>query len=58
LAYLAKVIDIFSKIPFTSLKLENVNWIILVVFLFDFNNYHLATTGGAEIKVSKVLKMI
>jgi len=32
LAYLAKIIDIFSKIPFTSLKLENVNWIILVVF--------------------------
>ncbi len=32
LAYVTEVIDIFSKIPFSSLKLENVNLDILAVF--------------------------
>jgi competence protein ComEC len=32
LAYLTKVIDLFSKIPFASLKLENMPWVILIIF--------------------------
>jgi len=31
LTYLTKVIDIFSKFPFASLKLENTQWIFLVI---------------------------
>jgi len=32
LAYLTKIIDMFSRIPFASLRLENVHWIFLLVF--------------------------
>lgn len=31
LTYITEVIDIFSKIPFASLKLENISWSILVI---------------------------
>lgn len=32
LTYITRIIDFFSKIPFSSLKLENVSWIALVIF--------------------------
>ena len=32
LAYLTKIIDMFSKLPFASLRLENVHWVFLLVF--------------------------
>jgi competence protein ComEC len=31
LTYLTKVIDIFAKLPFASLKIENTHWIFLVI---------------------------
>ncbi|OGZ19199.1 MAG: hypothetical protein A2Z68_01930 [Candidatus Nealsonbacteria bacterium RBG_13_38_11] len=31
LTYITKIIDIFSRFPFASLRLENVHWIILLV---------------------------
>jgi len=32
LTYLTGVIDFFSKVPFSSLKLQNIPWIFLVIF--------------------------
>ncbi|MDO8504191.1 MAG: ComEC/Rec2 family competence protein [bacterium] len=32
LSYITRIIDIFSRIPFNSLKLENVHWIWLMIF--------------------------
>jgi competence protein ComEC len=32
LTYITKIIDIFSKFPFASLKIENLHWIWLVIF--------------------------
>jgi len=34
LEYIVKIIDLFSKIPFTSFKIENVSYIYLIIFYF------------------------
>jgi len=34
LEYIVKIIDLFSKIPFVSFKIENVSYIYLIIFYF------------------------